>query len=216
MCYNIFMKIKKINLTKIKSAVATIFLKVKKRGFIFLVVIILGAVLYYGKGLLIVAIVDGRPISRLTLINELDKQAGKNTLDSLITKALILQEARKQKIEISDDEVNKEIKQIEENLTSQGQDLDQVLGIQGVNRDELEKQIKIQKIVERIAGQDISVSDQEVDDYIEQNKELFTEDADMEETRGNIKQQLEQQKMNEEIPLWIESLHDKASIHYFR
>ena len=202
------MKIKKIDFGKIKS-------ELKKRSFVILAIILLAVILNYAKSWLIVAVVNNKPILRFTLIKELEKQAGKGILDSLITKSLILQEAKKQNIKINDDEINQEIKQLEENLSEQGQDLDQVLEAQGVSKDELREQIKIQKIVEKIVGQNINITDEEVNDYIEENKDLFAEDADPEKTKEDVKQQLKQQKMNNEIPAWIESLHDNASIRYF-
>jgi len=202
------MKRKKTYFEKIKS-------ELKKRGFVFLTIIFLAVILNYAKGWFVAAIVNNRPIFRFTLIKELEKQAGKGILDSLVTKSLILQEAKKQNIKINDNEINQEIKQLEENLSEQGQDLDQALEAQGVSKEELKEQIKIQKIVEKIVGENLDVTDEEVNDYIEENKDLLAEDADPEETKENVKQQLIQQKMNSEIPLWIESLHDNASIRYF-
>lgn len=187
----------------------------KRRLLIPLGIILLAIILYYFKNQFVVAMVNGRPIFRRTLIKELEKQAGKQALESLITRALILQEAKKQNVVISDDEINQEIKQLEDSLVNQGQSLDQILGARGINRSEVREQIKLQKIVEKIAGEDIDVSDQEVDDYIKENEDLIPEDSDMEEVKANIKQQLKQQKMDEKVQLWIESLRDNAKIHYF-
>ena len=46
------------------------------------------------RGLFVVALVNGEPISRIEVIKALEKQGGKATLDSLVTKKLIAQEAR--------------------------------------------------------------------------------------------------------------------------
>ena len=52
-------------------------------------VVIFLASLQYSKGLLVAATVNGSPISRWAVIGNLEKQAGKQALDSLITEKLI-------------------------------------------------------------------------------------------------------------------------------
>lgn len=199
-----------------KFPLGTIFSKIGKRSLLLaLVVIALAGLVYYFKGLFIVATVNGQPISRLALVRELEKQGGKQTLDGLITKTLVLQEAKKQGITVSGDEVGEEIKKIEENLTQQGQDLDKLLSTQGMTRNDLTQQIKLQKLVEKMAKKDISVSDQEVNDYLEKNKDTLPKGVDAEQIKVNIKQQLEQQKLNEKAQSLIQSLREKAKINYF-
>lgn len=188
-----------------------------KRNLVALLVIVLlaGGILYRFKNQFIVAVVNGQPISRLTLIKELEKQAGKSTLDALITKTLILQEARKQNVTISDDEISQEVKRFEESLAKQGQDLNQLLSLQGKTQSELEEQIRIQKILEKIVGKDIEVADEEVEGYFEENKDSFPQEASAEEIKIDIKQYLEQQKLNAKIQSWVESLRENAQINYF-
>ena len=180
-----------------------------------LALVILAGLFYRFKNQFIAATVNGQPIWRYTLRNELEKQAGRKALETLVTKTLILQEAKKQKVAVSDEEINQEVKKIEENFSKQGQNLDQLLANQGITRKEFKKQIEIQKIVEKLAGGEISVSDQEVDNYLEENKNLIPEGANIDEIKAGIKQQLEQQKMSEKIQSWLQSLHDQAKINYF-
>src|SRR4030066_771684 len=66
-------------------------------AFALILVIVLG-LMYLAKGLFIAAVVNGRPVSRLTLIKNLEKAQGKTTLDNLITEELISQEAKKEQI----------------------------------------------------------------------------------------------------------------------
>ena len=60
-----------------------------KTAIIIAAIIALGALAYIYKGLLIVATVNGSPISRLAIIQKLEKASGKNLLDSLITEKLV-------------------------------------------------------------------------------------------------------------------------------
>lgn len=178
-----------------------------------LVLIILLGGFYYFRGQFVSVMVNGQPIWRLTLIRELERQAGSDTLETLITKTLILQEAGKQGISISPEELDEKIKELEDNFTSQGQDLDQLLEAQGMTRAQLREQIEIQLMINKIVGEEVEVSDEEVDEYLEANREYFPE-ADSEETRVGIKDQLEQEKLNEKIQSWLDSLREEAQISY--
>src|SRR3989344_2438282 len=64
----------------------------KNRKAVFLVVIIIAgalALIFIFKGFFIASIVNGEPISRLSVIKELEKQGGKSVLESLVTKKII-------------------------------------------------------------------------------------------------------------------------------
>lgn len=101
---------------------------------------------------LVVATINGQPISRLTLIREMEKSSGKQVLEGLIGKTLILQEAKRQNVLVGKEEIDQEMAKIEENFKSQGQDLNQLLAFQGMTRADLEEQIQIQKTAEKLAG----------------------------------------------------------------
>jgi parvulin-like peptidyl-prolyl isomerase len=179
-----------------------------------LVLVILVGGLYYFKNQFISATVNGQPIWRLTLIKELEKESGKATLENLITKALILQEAKKQNLVISQEEIDQKMKELEDNFTSQGQNLDQLLEAQNMTRDQLKEQIEVQLIVEKIVSQDVEVTDEEVAAYFEDNPDYFPEGSDLESVKEDIKQQLKQQKSSDQIQSWLDSLRSNAQINY--
>ncbi|MCG2691963.1 SurA N-terminal domain-containing protein [Microgenomates group bacterium] len=108
--------------------------------------------LYYFKANLVVAIVNGKPVWRVSYTQEINRLAGKQALESLLVKTLIMQEAKKQKAFISDEEINNEIKQAEEYSQQQGMELDQLLELQGMKKEDLINTIKINKLVEKMAG----------------------------------------------------------------
>jgi len=191
--------------------------KISKKVFIVLfAAILLASGAYYFRGQFVVAMVNGRPISRLALIKELEKHSGEGTLEALVTKTLVLQEAKKQGVSVSDQEINQEMGRIEENVAAQGQDLSTVLGMQGISREDLEEQIRMQKTAEKIAVGDLEVTDEEVENYFTENQDSFPEDAEAEEIKKNIRQQLEQQKLNAAINSLINSLREGADINYLR
>lgn len=180
-----------------------------------LIIILLAGLLYIFRSLFVAAVVNGQPVSRFSVISDLERQSGKQALDTLVTKTLILQEAKKQNVTVSQDEINTETKKIEDNVKKQGQTLDQVLALQGMDRNALIDQIKIQKIVEKLLGKDITVTDKEVADYIDKNKDSLGTDPTSNATKTQVKQQLTQQKLSEKFQTWLQDLQKKAKIDYY-
>ena len=186
----------------------------KRNIIVALAVILVLAILVFLKNQFIVASVNGESINRLTLIRELEKQAGKKVLEGLVTNTLMLQEAKKRNITITDNELNAEIKNIDENLKKRGQSLDQVLTLQSLTIDKVKDQIKLNLIMKKLLSDKISVSDKDVSDYIEKNSKLIPQGANPDDTKNQIRQQLEQEKLQEEGQELIKSLQDKAKINY--
>lgn len=187
----------------------------KPQVLVLIIAILIIGFAYAFKSLFVAALVNGQPISRITLIKEMEKQSGKQMLDSLVSKALIMQEAKKQNITVSQKEIDDEVKKIEDTLKKREQSLDQALTFQGTNRQEFIEQIKIQKMVQKLIGKNIQITDKEVNDYYEKNKESFPQGSNESELKENIKQQLEQQKLSGKFQSWIQGLKTSAKINYF-
>ncbi len=191
-------------------------LKIKRSYLIggIIIILLIGLAVYY-RSLFIVAMVNGQPVSRLAYIQEMEKMSGKQALNSLITKTIILQEARKRNISVTNQEIDQEMKKIEDNLSKQGQKLDTILQLQGMNRESLREQVYFQKLIEKMVGKDIKVSDQEVNDYIASNKSTLPQDIKEEDLKKQVREQLRQQKLNEKVQTWIKDLQEKAKVTYF-
>lgn len=182
--------------------------------FVIIVVAFLGGA-YLTKDWYIAAIVNNRPITRFSLDRELEKQGGKQVLDTKITELLIIDEASKQKINISQTDIDNRVKQIEDQFTSQGSNLDDLLKQRNETRKDLQYQIRLQLIVENILGKDITVTDAEVSAYFESNKGYYPTGTKLEDKKSEIMTTLEQQKLSEKLQTYLEDLKKKASIHYF-
>ena len=189
-------------------------LKGNKKFIVGAVIVVLLTLFYLLKGLFVAAFVNGQPISRLSVVRELERRGGAQALDSVISQTLILQEAKKQKVTATDEEVNATIAEIEVSLEGQG-GLDQILISEGMTRDDLINQVRLQKLAEKILSDQVSVSDEEVRQYIETNADLLPEDQNTEELNNKVKNQLQQQKLSEAIQTWLTDLKDKANINYF-
>lgn len=174
-----------------------------------------GYLLFLNRGLFVAAMVNNQPISRLSVVSELEKKQGKSALDSLITETLIMQEAQKNNIVVSQEEVDGEIGKISDSVKAQGQDLDQLLTLQGMKKEDLEKQVRVQKIVEKILADKLNVTDEDVKKYITDNKDSFPATMKEEEKVTQARTQLQQDKIGTEFQTWVTDLRSKSDIKYF-
>lgn len=183
--------------------------------FIPLIVIILAVLVFSFKGLFVAALVNGEPITRIAVLSELEKQGGKQALASLVNQALILQEARKKNVQVSQAEIDKAVKQIEDSLKTQGQNLDTALAVQGMTKQDFQMQLKLRSLVEKLLADKIAVTDQEIAEYIEKNKDTLPANLKEDEIKKGVKEQLRQQKMASASQTWLQELNKNAKINYF-
>ena len=190
------------------------FKALKKRQIVsILAIIALFALLYFKKSWFVVAWVNNRPITRFEFNHQLEQQYGKKVLESLINQKLINQEAKKQKINITDEQIQESIDKIEKSLSGQIS-LDDALKAQGITREQLKSDMKLQLTIEKLVSQGIEISDEEIAEYFKENKELFTateEGKQKEEAINNLRQQ----KINKKFQGWLENLHNTAKILRF-
>jgi len=178
-----------------------------------LVLVLLLAALYLYRGQFIVATVNNQPITRWELRKALEAQAGAQTLEGLVTESLISQEARNKGVQASAEEIEEEITKIRESLTAQGQDFDVLLQAQGVGLEEVKKQVGMQKTLEKLVDADVEVTQEEIDQYLEENKEFLPEDQ--EGLEEQVVETLRQNKLNQELQIIIANLQEKAKINYW-
>ncbi len=176
---------------------------------IVIVVVLLG----FLKNQFVIASVNGEQINRLEFLLSLEKKEGKRALEGIINERLIFQEAEKKNIKIDDGEINEEISKIEKSVKDQGQNLNDLLALQGLTRPQLKEEVKIQLMLRKLVGK-VDVSDKEVADYMDQNKESIPKDANPDTIKGQVKTQLQQDKVNQKIQTLVDSLRKNAKIEY--
>ena len=178
-------------------------------------VILIIVALFFAKGPLVAATVNGSPISRWSVIKELEKQGGKQALEAIIDKKLIETELNKQKITATKEEVDAEIEKIKAQVASQGGTLEAALAQQGMTEEKLREQITIQKKLEKLLADKVAITDAEVDTYIKDSKATPPKDVKMEDFRKQISDQLKQQKFQQEAQKWVSDLTASAKIEYY-
>jgi hypothetical protein len=191
-------------------------LKRHRASIVFAVVVLIILVAAYRyKGLLVAAMVDGSPISRISVIEELEKQSGSQALDALITKKLIDAEATKKKIVISQADIDSEITKLTDQVTKQGGTLKMALDQQGMTEAQLREQLLLQKKLEKILGDKVAVTDDDVNQYITTNKASVPAGISDADFKAQLKEQLKGQKFNTEAGKWVADAKAKANISYY-
>jgi hypothetical protein len=216
-------KVKEI-IKKVKSFLSRVFhkrklsifskFKVGKTGIILVVLAIILGTLYYFRGLFLAAVVNGQPITRLSVIRTLEKTSGKSTLDSIITEALIYQEAKKLNALPTDAEIKTEVDKLTKQLKASGQDLNTLLAFQNMTLKDLETQIRLQKTVEKILADKVTVTQDEIDQYITDNKASIPATMGADEVKAAAEQQIKSQKLGTEFQSWIEKVKTTSNINY--
>lgn len=181
---------------------------------IFLAVLILGLLGYFFKDRIIVAIVDNRPIFRFELNQRLTSSVfGKETLENMIVEQLIVQESRKRGINITEEDLNKEIDKISKNL-GEGVKIEDALKFQGISLPEFKRQLSIRVQLNRILEKEISVSSEEIDKYMKDNAKTLIATIEA-ERRNEANEKIKEQKISEKVQTWVNDLLSKAKISRF-
>lgn len=206
----------KIPTNQMENKVGGMSVKVHKSTLVIAAVILIAAgILYFGRGLIVAAVVNGQPISRLEVVQETEKQSGKQALTSLIRNILVEQEARKENVTVTEKQIDDQIKKVETNLSKQSQNIDQVLAQEGMTKADLRKVIRLDLLVTKMVEKDVKVSDKEVTDYIEKNRDILPKDQSESQLKKSVADRLKQQKLSQKASEWLAGLEKNAKIVRF-
>lgn len=178
-------------------------------------VILIIVALIFAKGIFVAATVNGSPISRLSVIGELEKQGGKKVLETIIETKLIETELNKKEISVSKDDVDVEIENIKTQVASQGCTFETALAQQGLTEEKLREQITIQRKLEKLLADKVAVSEAEIDAYIKDSKATPPKDVKIEDFKKQISEQIKKQKFQSEAQKWVSDLTASAKIKYY-
>lgn len=178
-------------------------------------VVAVAILLYVFRGLFIAAMVNGQPVTRLAVINQLEKQNGKQALSNLVVQDLIAQEASRRHISVSQADIDSQIKKIEDSLKGQGVTLDDALAARGLTKQDLTSQIKLQTLLTKMVGTTVKVTDDDVQAYIDKNQDSLPKDMSDDDIKKQVRSQLEQQQLQDKTQAFVADLQKKAKINYF-
>lgn len=189
------------------------FLKNTKLLYFIVALLALSALLVTNKQLLVVSVVNNKPIWSWQLNKTMMDRFGKQTLEGMISEQLISDEAKKLGVTVTAEDLalkqNEILKTLGENVS-----VDELLKYQGITRADFDNQIKLQLLVQKILGKDIAITDTEVDAYLTQNRATLvaTEPAEL---RKEAKQAMLDAKVGEKLQEWFAELKKNAKILRF-
>ncbi|MCR4313432.1 MAG: hypothetical protein NUV58_04235, partial [Candidatus Roizmanbacteria bacterium] len=103
-------------------------------------------------------------------------------------------------------------------VSSQGSTLDALLAQQGMTKNDLVGEIKLQLLVTKMVEKNVTVSDKEVDEYLaSQNSQVSLDSTQPTPVLSKVQAQaaVRQQKLQGEIQKFVADLKAKAKISYF-
>ncbi|MDZ4786755.1 MAG: hypothetical protein SGJ02_11840 [bacterium] len=167
-------------------------------------------VLFAGSRLWVVAWVDNKPITKFELYSLMEKRDEGKTAEELIVQKLLKSEGEKQKQGVTNEEIEAEIKKVEEQQGGAAQ-LDQILQVNRTSREDFRKLVELQLVKQKLFGGSVNISDDDVAKYIEENKDSLPpevlanpESSEAAKLKDSAKEQLKQMKVNENFNKWLE------------
>jgi hypothetical protein len=185
----------------------------RKTTYIVLLALGVAVLLFAANKYLVVAWVDKMPVTIFEYYSTLSKRYGKDVSEELIVQKLLESEAKSKGIVVSDEDLKSEIKKIEDQQGGADK-LQQILTAQNISQNEFEHLVRLQLMRTKLFAEGAPVTDQDVDMYIEENKDAFAPTTDAngvstdpktdQKLRDSIKDQLMQQRTNASFSAWLQ------------
>lgn len=141
----------------------------------------------------------------------------RSVLEQMIGNLLLIKDAEKQGIVVSDSDVDTQYSAIASQIGAQGDDFEQLLADEGMTPESLKQSLREQLLLEAYFSRlstdhDLTVTDDEVRQMYDAQGGDNDQKPAFEDIEPQIRQQLEQQKLAEVIPVVIADLTAQADV----
>lgn len=181
--------------------------------FLSLSFILLVTIFFLKRDWIITAAVNGTYISNFELQQRLNEEYKKQALDQLVNEKIIYNAAKEKNIKVSKAEVNQKITELEVRFGS-AENLNNLLEQQGTTRMSLSKQLEAQIALEKLYSNEATVSADEVNKYLKDNKALLVA-TDSAGQKTEAEKNLKEQKLFSLFSQKFQELKDKAKVTIF-
>ncbi len=164
------------------------------------------------RNFLPVAVVNGDGIGRKDFTERVLLRAGAPVMDQLIVSKLILTEADKRRVVVTEKEIDTHLQKIEAELTKNNSNLGLYLATQGMTLDMFRLELRTQLIVEKLFGGNSTPTSKEIDDYFVQNNIKKGTGAIYVSQNLAIKKQVRIQKLRNSFQVWLQKELKEAEI----
>lgn len=182
-------------------------------------IIALGTVLFLlaqkYRGQFLAGTVNSIPVTRFELNKKMAEKYGKQTFDEIVSERLLTQELKKNKIVVTDKEVQDEMAKIIKDYGSEEafkSALTQYGLTEAKAKESVRQSLSLKKLIEKTYK--IEISDEAVKKYFADNKKLF-EGKKLEDVSANIKDTLYQQEVYAKTQEWFTGIRKSAKIVSF-
>lgn len=197
------------NLSPMKSGL----LKNPKALYVVVVLLALSALLIANKSWVVAGVVNGKPVWSWELNKVMSDRFGKQTLEGIISERLIAEEAGRQGVAVSKEEVDAKQGEILKTLGG-NLSVDEFLKYQGISRVDFDNQIRLQLTVQKILGKDLVITETDLDNYIATNRATLTATTPA-QLRTEARQAILDAKVGEKLQGWFLELKNKAKVLRF-
>lgn len=168
----------------------------------FLFILVLAEAIYFNSrtGLNeVVAKINNETITKEELYNFMISQNGSQVLDYLISEKIVEMEAKANNISVTKEEIDKEIEKAAEQYGGI-EAFEQTITAYGYSMDAIREDVEKSLIIEKLLADRVEITEEEMKQYFEENKELFDEEeqvrarhilVDTEEKALEVKSKLE-------------------------
>lgn len=147
----------------------------------------------------VVAKVGSESLTKDDLYTFFVDQNGEAALDTLITKNLINQEVEKEKINVTDKEIDAELQELIDSYGGE-ETFEQQLTASGLTQDDIKEDIEVNLKIEKLLEPQIEITEDEMKTYFDENKDSFAQKKQVkashilvadEKTAKEVKEKLE-------------------------
>jgi foldase protein PrsA len=145
-----------------------------------------------------VAKFNGEAISKDELYSEMVEQYGAATIDKIISDKILVAEAKKQKVNVTDSELNSEVEKLKESYGGE-EAFNQALASNNTTVAFLKQDLKNYLTIRQLLEPEINITEEEMKTYFDENKDSFAEAEQIkashilvadEKTANEVKQKL--------------------------
>ncbi|WP_052487683.1 peptidyl-prolyl cis-trans isomerase [Gordoniibacillus kamchatkensis] len=126
-----------------------------------------------------VARIDGHTFTMGELQGELSKRYGATLLNQLLDRQAIMLEGKALGIGVSPEDIDKELKRMQQGYENEAQFYDSMKKQLGMTRDQIREDTLYKLLLERIATRNVKIGDDEVDAYIREHPEEFERNVEL-------------------------------------
>ncbi|OGY07814.1 MAG: hypothetical protein A2782_01585 [Candidatus Blackburnbacteria bacterium RIFCSPHIGHO2_01_FULL_43_15b] len=176
-------------------------------------VLFLLALSIWKRNWVLAATVYNKPVWGFEVLNRMDKNYREAELQAVIDGRVIMDEAAKRNAVPAPEDVKNRFIELE-NRYGGADTFKRLLAQQGQSRESFESTLKLQLAMEKMYSSEINITEQDIDNYVKENKNLLIA-TDAASQRQEAKQQLTDQKQQEVFSQKFAELKQKANVRIF-